>query len=180
MFKRDQSVSTVPKTCQRPYFPWCPKYVALVCLGFAKLCNTHVGRVLKLCFLLCFTKPMLHTPNILAACCWVSIVLPPLPMWLPHSRSYQSVAIYRVPALPKWGSLPSKLPKCRYLPCSCPCPGGVPRPRTCSHPCPSGVPRPRSFQSVAIYRVPAPAQVGFPALKVTQVSLFIVFPPLPK
>ena len=42
--------------------------------------------------------------------------------------------------------------------------------------CPGGVSRPRSYQSVAVYSDSAPAQVGFPALEVTKVSLFIVIP----
>ena len=71
-------------------------------------------------------------------------------------------------------------------------------------PCPGGVLCPRSYQSVAIYRVPPPAQaescalaetkvslfmvlsppppaqVGSCALGFTKVSLFIVFPPMPR
>ena len=37
--------------------------------------------------------------------------------------------------------------------------------------------RRRSYQSVGIYRVPTPAQVVFPALEATKMSLFIVLPP---
>ena len=45
---------------------------------------------------------------------------------------------------------------------------------------PSGGSRPRRYQSVAIYRLPPPAQVAqvvTPALEITRLSLFIVFPP---
>ena len=106
--------------------------------------------------------------------------------------------------------LPSKLPKCRCLPCSPLYPGGVSRPRSYQIvtlaslfivflPCQGGVSRPRS---VSIYRLlpsaqvvipgfeiteelifivfPASAQVVFPSLEVTKVLKFIVFPPLPK
>ena len=47
-------------------------------------------------------------------------------------------------------------------------------------PCQGGVSLPRSYQRVAINRVPPPAQVVFPALEVTKVSLLNVFHPLPK
>ena len=40
--------------------------------------------------------------------------------------------------------------------------------------------RPRNYQRGAICRVPALAQVGFPAIGVTKESLFIVFLPLPR
>ena len=36
--------------------------------------------------------------------------------------------------------------------------------------------RPGSYQCVATQRVPAPAQAGFPAIEVTTVWLFIMFP----
>ena len=64
-----------------------------------------------------------------------------------------------------------------------PCLGGVPCPRNDQSdaiyrvpPCLSDAPRPRSYQSVTIYRGPPHAQVVFPDLEVTKMSLFIVRP----
>ena len=79
-------------------------------------------------------------------------------------RSYQSVAIYCVPAPARVGLAALKIAKYCYI--------------SCSRPCPGGARRVRSYRSIAIYRVPAPTQVGLAALKVTEVLLVIVFPPL--
>ena len=92
-----------------------------------------------------------------------------------RSRMIKLVFLFPKHALAYWGSYrllkelrkrsaPSKLPK--YIQCSRLCCGG------CS--------RPRSFESIAIYRVPASAAVRCRALKVTKVSLFTVFPPVPQ
>ena len=88
----------------------------------------------------------------------------------------------------RWCFLPSKSPKCRYFWCSCLCPGGVPSPSKLPvsllivfSSCPGCVPSPRCYHGVVIYRVSLPLhQVVFPALEVTKVFIFIVFPPPPR
>ena len=63
-----------------------------------------------------------------------------------------------------------------------PLPGGACRPRSSlsTLSCPGRVCRPRDCRSIAIYRVPALAQVEFATLEVTKVLPFIVCPPLPR
>ena len=85
------------------------------------------------------------------------------PVGARRPRSYQSVAIYRVPP---------------------PCPGEARRPTKVLlfivfPPCPAEARRPRSYQSLVIYRVPPTARVGLGGLEVTKVLLFIVFLPCP-
>ena len=70
------------------------------------------------------------------------------------------------PPLPRWVSTPSKLPKYCYL--------------SCSRLRPDAARRPRSYQSITTYRVPVPAQVRLDAFEITQVSLPILFLPLPR
>ena len=54
----------------------------------------------------------------------------PSPGGARRPRSYQNVAIYRVPPLPRWCSAPPKLSKYRYVSCCRPCPGGARSPRS--------------------------------------------------
>ena len=73
------------------------------------------------------------------------LVAPPAQVVL-QALEVTAVSLFIVfPPLPKWVSLPSELPTCRYL--------------LGSRPCLGGVPRPRSHQNVAIHRVPALAQM---------------------
>ena len=81
-------------------------------------------------------------------------------------RRYQSVTISVFPLCPGGLLCLRSLPKCRHL--------------SCSPICPDGLLRRRSDQSVAIYRVPPCAEVGFCAFEVIKVSPFIVFPTLPR
>ena len=105
-----------------------------------------------------------------------------LTVTLPHaSVSYPALKVTKVSLVTMIPPLPRRGVPTSYR--SCPCPGGVSRPRNYrsiaiySDPAPGQVRCP-ALQSITIYNDPAPAQVECVTSKVTKVLLFIMILPL--